>query len=65
MPPLAGSPESPSPVSPGTPFPAEPSPLQQSPVENTPRFVGFCSVFDLTDLEQWAVDGRSLRGTPR
>ena len=58
--PLAEQPESPFLVSPGTPLLVTPSPPQHSPVGDAPSFMGFYSTDDITQLEQWAVDARSL-----
>ena len=36
----------------------------QSLLGDAPNFLGFYSADDITELEQWAVDAQSLRGTP-
>ena len=61
VPGVADNPESPSPP------PASPSPVLGSPPHqpgDAPSFMGFFTSDDLIDLEQWAVDAQSLRGTP-
>ena len=72
----ANNPESPSP---SLPSPSQPSPAGSpaasppaSPGPGSPQpqfgdaltFMGFFSADDITELEQWAVDAQSLRGTP-
>ena len=57
--PVAENPESLSP-SPPSPSLEMPSPLQ-SPVGNLPSFMGFYTLDDLTELEQWADDSRAAR----
>ena len=57
--PVAENPESHS-GSPPSPSPEVPSP-PQSPVGNLPSFMGFYTLDDLAELEQWAVDSRAAR----
>ena len=59
--PASGSPEMPS-LSPPTPPPGIPFPPQGSPLGDLPSFMGFCTMDDITDLKQWAVDARADRG---
>ena len=59
---VADNPESPSPPPP-SPSPEVPSPTQ-SPVGELPSFMGFNTLDDLTELEQWAVDSRAARNNP-
>ena len=60
--PVAGNPALPSP-SPLSPSPEVPSP-PQSPVGDLPSFMGFNTLDDLTELEQWAVGSRTARSNP-
>ena len=70
VPGVADNPESPSPSPPSSP---EPSPAvspaaspgsPQPQFGDAPSFMGFSTADDITELEQWAVDAQSLRGTP-
>ena len=73
---LADDPESPSPSPPSSPEPspsaspaasppASPGPGSPQPqFGDAPTFMGFLSADDITELEQWALDDQSLRGTP-
>ena len=49
---------------PPSPSPEVPSP-PQSPVGDLPSFMGFYTLDDLTELEQWAVDTRAARNNPQ
>ena len=72
----ADNPESPSPSPPSSPEPSPAaSPAASPPASpglgslqpqfgDAPTFMGFFSADDITELEQWAVDAQSLRGTP-
>ena len=60
VPGVADNPESPSPSPPPSPVPESPQPQ----FGDAPSFMGFFTSDDLIDLEQWVVDGQSLRGTP-
>ena len=60
VPGVADNPESPSPSPPPSPAPESPQPQ----FGDAPSFKGFFNSDDLIDLEQWAVDAQSLRGTP-
>ena len=64
----ADSPESPSRSPPSSPEPspaASPGPESPQPLlGDALSFIGFFTSDDLIDLEQWAVDAQSLRGTP-
>ena len=52
-----GSPESPQ------PSPGSPSPVFEVPEGDASTFMGFYSLDDLVDLEEWARRSRELRGT--
>ena len=52
-----GSPESPQ------PSPGSPSPVFEEPVGDASTFMGFYSLDDIIDLEEWARRSRELRGT--
>ena len=66
----ADNPESPSPepspaASPAASPPASPGPGSPQPLlGDAPNFLNFYSADDITELEQWAMDAQSLRGTP-
>ena len=60
--PVADNPASPSP-SPPSPSPEVPSP-PQSPVGDLPSLMGFYTLEELTELEQWPVDFRGARRNP-
>ena len=60
--PVAENPASPSPPPPSQ-SPEVPSP-PQSPVGDLPLFMGFYTLDDLTEFEQWAVDSRAARDNP-
>ena len=60
--PVAENHSSPSPPPP-SPSPEVNSP-PQSPVGDSQSFMGFYTVDDLTELEQWAVDSRAARNNP-
>ena len=72
VPGVADNPESPSPSPPSSPEPspavspaASPGPGSPQPqFGDAPSFMGFFTADDITELEQWAVDAQSLRGTP-
>ena len=53
-----GSPESPEPSP-----PSSPEPVFEFPEGDASTFVGFYSLDDLVDLEEWARRSRELRGT--
>ena len=52
-----GSPEPPE------PSPGSPSPVFEEPAGDASTFMGFYSLDDLVDLEDWARRSRELRGT--
>ena len=52
-----GSPESPD------PSPGSPSPVFEEPEGDASTFMGFCSLDDIVDLENWARRSRGFRGT--
>ena len=59
------SPEPSPAASPAAPLPASPVPGSPQPqFGDAPTFMGFFSADDITELEEWAVDAQSLRGTP-
>ena len=60
--PPADNTQSPSPSSP-TPLPEMPSP-PPSPVGDLPSFMGFYTTYDVTNLEQSAVDSGIARNSP-
>ena len=62
VPEIPDNPESPPPLPP-SPSPELPSP-PASPFRDLPSFMGFCSVDDFTELEEWAVDSRVTRSQP-
>ena len=51
-----GSPESPQ------PSPGSPSPVFKEPAGDVLTFMGFYSLDDIQDLEEWARSSRELRG---
>ena len=59
--PVADNPASPSPQ---TPSPPVPSPPQVSPVGDATSFMGFYTLDNVVDLEQWTVDARAARADP-
>ena len=61
----AASPAASPPASPPSSPPASPGPGSPQPHPgDAPNVMGFFSADDVTELEQWAVDAQSLRGTP-
>ena len=52
-----GSPESPQ------PSPVSPLPVLEEPAADASTFMGFYSLDDIEDLEEWARRSRELRGT--
>ena len=60
---VASLPESPSPSSPSPP-PGVPFPPQGSPLGDLPSIMGFYTMDDISELEQWSVDARAVRGDP-
>ena len=63
VPEIPDNPESPSPEPSPAASPAASPPGSPGPGD-LPSFMGFFTIDDVTDLEQWAVDAQSLRGTP-
>ena len=61
VPGVADNPKSPSPSA------SSPSPVLESPqtqLGDAPNFMGFLTADDFSEVEKWAVDTQSLRGTP-
>ena len=63
VPEIPDNPESPSPEPSPAASPAASPPGSPGPGD-LPSFMGFFTIDDVTELEQWAVDAQSLRGTP-